>query len=605
MALAASAGAVAQAAGPSGVASQSSPAHGTDLADEIRRYAQDRGDVASFYNITWSRAGQERRARVYDDWQRALERIDFDALSQDGKVDYLLLRNSLRNSAARAALARARLDEMTPLLPFGEIISELEERRWRVERVDPRAAAGQVSAIVDLVKRARARVEAGRNAPPATQPDAGSGANEAGWTGGADDAAGPLRVTPVLAARTASAVDELRGTLERWYDAHAQYAPEFSWWLAKPQEAAVRAMSEYSGYLRGDVAGLRGGEDEPLIGDPIGRAALLADLANEMIAYSPEELIAIGERELSWCEAQMRVAAREMGMGDDWKGALGRVKENAAAPGEQAEYCAALVREVTAFLKERELLTIPPLCAELWRIEMIGPDRQRYYPFQYYGGLHIGVAFASEHQSHADKLSALQGNNRHFTRIVVPHELIPGHHLQGFMARRFREDRGLFSTPFFVEGWCLYWELRLWELDWGRSPEDRIGMLFWRMHRAARIIVSLRFHLGQMTPPEMVDFLVERVGHERVNATSEVRRYISGDYSPLYQAGYLLGGIQLRALHREAVESGRMSERDFNDRLLTLGPIPIDLVRATILRSPLTREQAPAWRFADEGGAAP
>ena len=29
---------------------------------------------------------------------------------------------------------------------------------------------------------------------------------------------------------------------------------------------------------------------------------------------------------------------------------------------------------------------------------------------------------------------AMRGNNVHFTRIVTPHELIPGHHLQGFAA---------------------------------------------------------------------------------------------------------------------------------------------------------------------------
>ena len=49
-------------------------------------------------------------------------------------------------------------------------------------------------------------------------------------------------------------------------------------------------------------------------------------------------------------------------------------------------------------------------------------------------------------------------------------------------------------------------------------------MLFWRMHRCARIIFSLSFHLGKMTPQECIDFLVDKVGHERDNATAEVRR---------------------------------------------------------------------------------
>jgi uncharacterized protein (DUF885 family) len=98
-------------------------------------------------------------------------------------------------------------------------------------------------------------------------------------------------------------------------------------------------------------------------------------------------------------------------------------------------------------------------------------------------------------------------------------------------------------------------------------------MLFWRMHRCARIIVSLKFHLGKMKPKEMVDFLVDRVGHERFGATSEVRRFIGEAYSPLYQCAYMIGGLQLRALHKEIVGAGKMKEREFNDTVLSYHPI--------------------------------
>jgi hypothetical protein len=67
--------------------------------------------------------------------------------------------------------------------------------------------------------------------------------------------------------------------------------------------------------------------------------------------------------------------------------------------------------------------------------------------------------------------------------------------------------------------------LRLWDLGFQRSSEDRVGMLFWRAHRCARIITTLRFHLVKMTPQEMVDFLVKRVGHEPAGAEAEVRRW--------------------------------------------------------------------------------
>ena len=169
------------------------------------------------------------------------------------------------------------------------------------------------------------------------------------------------------------------------------------------------------------------------------------------------------------------------------------------------------------------------------------------------GGEVIRVSFPTDEMAHDDKLMSLRANNIHFSRATVHHELIPGHHLQGFMTRRYQPHRRAFGTPFWTEGWALYWEMRLWDLGFPATPEDRMGMLFWRKHRAARIIFSLKFHLGEMSPDEAIDFLVDGVGHERASATAEVRRSFNGSYSPLYQAAYMIGGLQIRALHAELV----------------------------------------------------
>jgi uncharacterized protein (DUF885 family) len=100
-----------------------------------------------------------------------------------------------------------------------------------------------------------------------------------------------------------------------------------------------------------------------------------------------------------------------------------------------------------------------------------------------------------------------------------------------------------------------------------------------------------------MNPEEMVKFLVDRVGHEKLGATSEVRRFIAGDYSPLYQCAYMIGGLQLRALHKEIVGAGKMTQRQFHDAVLTYNAIPVELIRAGMLNLPLTRGTKPDWRF--------
>ena len=114
------------------------------------------------------------------------------------------------------------------------------------------------------------------------------------------------------------------------------------------------------------------------------------------------------------------------------------------------------------------------------------------------------------------------------------------------------------NSPFYGEGWPLYWELTMYDIGFHDTPEKKIGALFWRMHRCARIIFSLKFHMGEWSPQECVDFLVDRVGFERDNAMGEVRRSFQGGYGPLYQAAYLLGGLQLRALRKEIVDTGMM-----------------------------------------------
>ena len=137
----------------------------------------------------------------------------------------------------------------------------------------------------------------------------------------------------------------------------------------------------------------------------------------------------------------------------------------------------------------------------------------------------------------------------------------------------------------------------MWDLKFPRTPEERIGALFCAC-TAARIIFSLNFHLEKMNAQECVDFLVNRVGHERENAVGEVRRSFESTYSPLYQAGYMLGALQLRALYHELVDGGKMTPRGFHDAVLQENSIPIEMV-ASLTKQPLTRDYKTNWRFDD------
>jgi len=572
----------------------------SELRDLVQRFSADRQALARFYTVPGS---VERRARLrgfYAAWLKAMPAIDFAALSQEGKVDYVLLRTHLEYQQALLGREERTEREIAPLVPFAASIARLAEDRQKLDFISSDAAVEAMQAVGAEVQQAQASLEAA-------------------LAGGAK----PAGATPIAGVRASQRVDALRAALQQWFSFYDGYDPAFTEKVPAPYQAVAKALTAYSTLVRQRIGGLagaapavgggpgvgsgrgggRGGQapepasgDEEIVGDPIGREGLIEDLAGEMIPYSPAQLIEIGNREYAWCETEMKKASRELGFGDDWLKALESVKNKYVAPGGQPAMIRNLALETEAYLKARDLVTVPPLSSDIWRMQMMSPERQRVNPF-FTGGETISVSYPTNTMTGEERMMSMRGNGVHVSRATVQHELIPGHHLQGFMAERYNTHRALFGTPFYSEGWAIYWELALWDMGFPRSAEDRIGMLWWRMHRAARIIFSLNFHLGRWTPEQCIDFLVTRVGHERFTATGEVRRSFNGSYPPLYQAAYMIGGLQVRALAKELVPSKLAAVKAFNDAVLRDGRMPIEMLRALLASRPLTRDYRAQWMF--------
>ncbi|MBI3721990.1 MAG: DUF885 family protein [Fimbriimonas ginsengisoli] len=531
----------------------------------MERYVADRGNLTRFYTIDISPAREKRMRQFYGDTLAALDRVKFESLGVEGRADMVLFRNHLQHELRQLDLDSKVHSQIAPLIPFAKIAIGLEESRRHMETMNAEKAAGSLD---NLTKQARAAlVEAPK-----------------------------MKIDPIMANRAAAAINALRGTLKEWFGFYNGYDPAFTWWAAEPYKTADEAMQSYARFLRERVTGVKADDKTTIVGNPIGREAILSELAYEMIPYTPEELIEIANKEFAWCDADMKKASRDLGFGDDWKKAVEHVKTLHADPGKQPDVVRDLTFEAIDYVEKNGLVTVPPLAKETLRMEMMSAERQLLNPF-FLGGPLIQVSYPTNTMTHEQKEMALRGNNIHFSRATVFHELIPGHNLQGFIAARSRPYRSLFRTPFMTEGWALYWEFLLWDMGFPKTPENRIGMLVWRMHRCARIIFSLSFHLGKMSPQECIDFLVDRVGFERENAAGEVRRSFEGNYSPLYQCAYMLGALQIRGLKRELVDSGKMTIRDFNDAYLRENSIPVEIGRAILKGTPLPRDFQPAWRF--------
>jgi uncharacterized protein (DUF885 family) len=539
----------------------------------IQRYQLDYASLDKLYTVANGSARARQMEEFFTQWRAALDALPFDSYGVEDRIDVVMMRNQIDFELRELAARRQRFAEAEPLVPFVRPLIDLAEARRTMQAQDGAASAAVLQQALVAVRKAHEALLAG-----------------------ADISARKPMASRSVANRAVQLLASSARDLKAWYAYYDGYDPQLGWWVKRPYADLDKAMGEYAASLNERLVGKASAKLLNVTGDPIGRDGLLSALQREMIPYTPEELMALAEKELAWGEAELRKASADMGYGSDWHAAMEKVKTLYVAPGEQPAMVRRLATEAIDYMAANKLVTVPEVARRSWRMDMLSPESQLISPF-FLGGDTILVSYPTADMTHEQKMMSMRGNNPHFSRATVQHELIPGHHLQLFMADRYQPQRRLFDSPFYVEGWAVYWEMLLYERNFAVTPEDRIGMMFWRNHRAARILFSLGFHMGKITPEQAVDMLITRVGHEPDNARAEVRRSFNGDYPPLYQAGYMVGALQLRELKRELVDAGGMTLLDYHDRILDGGMLPIELVRARLKNQKVGRDFKPLWRF--------
>lgn len=539
----------------------------SDVHHLMANYAADRGSLTRFYVIENSPERRLRLEKLTNEYLGQLQKMDFDKMPVDSQVDYILFQRNLQVDVRELAKEATEVAQTQAWFPFADKIYALEKSRRRGASVNGEQMAKELNALSLEIAEARKTV---------TKQD---------------------KMDPALAERAAGTATGLKSALKSVFEFYNAYDPNFTWWVPEPYKKVDTLLMSYATFFtkKAKVAAPFKDDGSGINGVAVGRDELIRQLEFEFISYTPEELIDIANKEFAWCDRELLKASREMGFGDDWKKAQEKVKNSMVPVGQQPEMILRLYNESVSFLKQKDLITIPPIAEETWRMAMMSAERQKFSPF-FLGGETILISYPTAAMSHEDKLMSMRGNNPHFSRATVHHELIAGHHLQGFMNNRYKSYRR-FRTPFWTEGWALYWEMILWDMNFPQSPEDKVGMLFWRMHRCARIIFSLNYHLGKWTPQQCIDFLVDRVGHERANAEGEVRRSFVGGYEPLYQLAYMTGAFQFYALKKELVDTKKMTYKQFHDAVMQQNSLPVDMVRAVMTNKKLSRDYKSSWKF--------
>jgi hypothetical protein len=540
----------------------------SSIPDRITNYVADKSALQRKYPNNLSETYFTRFSKFYSDAKANLELENFNDLSKSDKIDYVLFRNLIDKNAYFHNLEYKAYNEVKYVAIRLQKIYDFNESR----KSGLNQKSDKIAEEFNLAEKAIAEQILGlKNEKPFDS-----------WQ---------------KADMAADIIKKLAESTQESYNFYNDYNPEFYWWMKVPYKKLMSTLKIYEDALRKHFNNTQVKDDgSGIIGKPLGREALQKDLDFEFIAYTPEQLIEEANKQFAWCEKEMLKASNALGYGNDWKKALEYVKKTYVAPGQWQEDVNKLAWEAIKFVEDRDLITVPEMAKETWRTVMLSAEAQKVSPF-FLGGEQIMVAYPTLEMDHDDKMMSMRGNNPYFSRATVQHELIPGHHLQQFMNQRYKTYRRSFSTPFWTEGWALYWEFNLWDKQFPRTPEEKIGMLFWRMHRCARIIFSLNYHLEKMTPQQCIDLLVDKVGHEKANAEAEVRRSFTGRYGPLYQIAYMIGGLQFYSLKKELVDGGTMSEKAFHDTIMQNNTMPVELIKAILKNEDLSKDKKPDWKF--------
>jgi len=328
------------------------PAASQRLAPVLLRFEADFRSVEHTYDVTAGPAREAALRSLYRGWQARLAEFDYAALGLEDQVDYALLKRELAYRLTQLDFERARYEQAAPLLPKVDTLIALAEARRALQYADARGSAATLDAARKALGELKARIDRNKaNAPVQS---------------------------PIVAFRAARLLDGVRSDLKEWYTFYNGYDPDFTWWNRQPYEALDKQMEAYAKVLRDELADAS--NPETIIGDPIGRDALEAGLRHEMIPYTPEQIVALAERELAWSQGEMTKAAREMGY-DDWHQALEKIKQDSPPLGDQPKLVVQLADEAIDYVTKNDLVTVPEPAKRDWRMTMLTPEYRVQAPF--------------------------------------------------------------------------------------------------------------------------------------------------------------------------------------------------------------------------------
>jgi uncharacterized protein (DUF885 family) len=245
------------------------------------------------------------------------------------------------------------------------------------------------------------------------------------------------------------------------------------------------------------------------------------------------------------------------------------------------------VAEIEKFVREKRIMTLPD------PLTLVVDRAPAYFVGQSFGGVYAAGPYAPEAKTilflpvpppdaTAEQREAFfRDFNRPFSRMIVPHELIPGHYVQlKYAARHPHKVRAVFPDPIYIEGWGTFCERLLLDQGWGGAL-PRLAHLKKQLENIARTIVDIRVHTENMSREEMVRFVKEEALQGEQLANNMWTRTLTS--SPQITT-YYLGYSKVTEVYdaARAAEGDRFELRRFMDSMMRLGPVRLEHYRERV-----------------------
>lgn len=325
----------------------------------------------------------------------------------------------------------------------------------------------------------------------------------------------------------------------------------------------------------------------------IGREKVQALLdAEEMIDTPVETILEVLYRDLAGLEEQISALAAQIHPGATTAEVEAEMRARHADPYALQQAFEQECQRIRRYLTEYDFLTIPPEMPDVIVEPM--PDYATGGGMMLTPGPFETVARESYLKMQIPKPGWSQERvaglwsdfNQYGLSLLVIHECYPGHHtqfyLEKFVPLRASRDHDSDSNS---DGWAEYAKLAFVEQVLApMDPFYLLAVLLSRRSYAAASIAGLEIHLGRRTLEQASDFLMEKQGRTRENTYIWVLNRAT--YYPSHLT-YYIGSKMVRKLREDyrTLRGSAYSQKEFHDRFMSYGLIPLKVIRADMLGS--------------------